>query len=149
MLRDHVKHVKSVLDVLEREKIYLSRSKLHFISPELKILGQIVDNQGIHMDPTKFNSVLNWKVPTNRDLLRGFIGSVGYLANDIPNIRIPMGILSSITRDTVLFHWRYTEQRAFNVVKTLVHQAREHRRVPLTYTAGGNDEKSVNGNNLY
>ena len=36
--------------------------------------------------------MLNWKVPTNRDMLRGFIGSVGYLVNDIPNVRIPMGV---------------------------------------------------------
>ena len=73
-LRDHVKHVKSVLDVLEREKLYLSRSKLHFISPELKILGRIIDDQGIRMDPTKVDSILNWKVPTNRDLLRDLSG---------------------------------------------------------------------------
>ena len=85
------------------------------------------------MDPTKVDSVLNWKLPTNRDLLRGFIRSVEYLADDIPNIRIPMGVLSAITGDTVLFCWGYTEQRAFDEVKSLVHQAREHHRVPLTY----------------
>ena len=62
------------------------------------------------MDAEKVDSVLNWKVPTNRDLLRGFIGSVGYLADDIPNVRIPMGVLSAITRDTVPFRWGYTEQ---------------------------------------
>ena len=73
------------------------------------------------MDAEKVNSVLNWKIPTNRDLLRGFIGSVGYLANDIPNIRIPMGVLSAITGDMVPFRWGYMEQRAFNEVKTLVH----------------------------
>ena len=88
------------------------------------------------MDPTKVDSVLNWKVPTNRDLLRGFIGSVGYLADDIPNIRIPMGVLSSITGDTIPFRWGYTKQRAFDEVKTLVHHAREHHRVPLTYKKG-------------
>ena len=132
-LDDHVKHVKIVLDILRREKLYLSRSKLHFLPAELKLLGRIVDDQGIRMDPSKVDSVLNWKIPTNRDLLRGFIGSVGYLADDIPNVRIPMGVLSSITGDKVPFRWGYTEQRAFDEVKTLVHQAREHRRKPLNY----------------
>ena len=135
-LEDHVKHVKSVLDILKREKLYLSRSKLHFIQPELKLLGRVIDNEGIRMDATKVDSVLNWKVPTNRDLLRGFIGSVGYLADDIPGIRIPMGVLSAITGDTVPFRWGFVEQRAFEDVKTLVHQTREHHRVPLTYEAG-------------
>ena len=132
-LEEHVKHVKLVMDILLKEKLYLSRTKLRFIAPELKLLGRVVDDEGIRMDAEKVDSVLNWKVPTNRDLLRGFIGSVGYLADDIPNIRLPMGVLSSITGDTVPFRWGYTEQRAFDEVKTLVHQVREHRRVPLNY----------------
>ena len=89
-LDEHVKQVKLVLDILRKEKLYLSRSKLRFIQPVLKLLGHIIDNEGIHMDPDKVDSVLSWKVPTNRDLLHGFIGSVGYLADDIPNVCIPM-----------------------------------------------------------
>jgi hypothetical protein len=52
----------------------------------------------------------------------GFIGSVGYLAGDIPGVRIPMGVLSSLTGDTVPYRWGYTEQRAFYEIKTLVEQ---------------------------
>ena len=55
------------------------------------------------MDSEKVDGVLNWKTPTNCDLLRGFIGSVGYLADDIPNIRLPLGILSAVTGDAVPF----------------------------------------------
>lgn len=69
-LEDHVKHVKLVLDILHREKLYFSQSKLRFIVWELKLLGHIVDDQGIQMDAEKVDSVLNWKVPTNQDLLR-------------------------------------------------------------------------------
>ena len=134
-LDEHVKHVKQVLDILRREKLYLSWHKLHFIQPILKLLGRIIDDQGIRMDPDKVDSVLKWKVPTNRDLLRGFIGSVGYLADDILNVRIPFGVLSSITGDTVPFRWGYTEQRAFDEVRDLVHAARDHRRVPLDYSS--------------
>jgi hypothetical protein len=125
-----------VLDILQKEKLYLSKSKLHFIAPELKLLGRVIDDEGIRMDAEKVDSVLKWKVPTNRDLLRGFIGSVGYLADDIPNVRIPMGVLSGITGDTVPFRWGYTEQRAFDEVKILVHRARKHRRTPLSYSEG-------------
>ena len=104
-LNNHVQHVKLVIDILWCEKLYLSHSKLFFVQPILKLLGCVIDDQGIRMDLDKVDSMLNWKVPTNRDMLRGFIGSVGYLVNDIPNVRIPMGILSSITGDAVPFHW--------------------------------------------
>jgi len=88
------------------------------------------------MDPDKVDSVMNWKTPTNRDLLRGFLGSVGYLADDIPNVRIPMGILHSLTGDAVSFRWSYTEQRAFEDVKALVHATCGHHHVPLDYSKG-------------
>jgi hypothetical protein len=135
-LEDHVRHVKLVLDVLKREKLFLSKGKVHFIQPELKVLGRIIDDDGIRMDGAKVDSVLSWKVPTNRDLLRGFLGSVGYLADDVPGVRVPMGVLSALTGDAVPFRWGYTEQRAFEDVKDLVERARSHHRVPLDYSKG-------------
>ena len=109
-LKDHIKHVKVVIYVLTCEKLYLSEKRLHFLCSELQILGCIMTDEGIHMDPYKVNSVLNWKTPTNCDLLHGFLGSVGYLGDDIPNVRILMGILHALTGDTVPFCWGFTEQ---------------------------------------
>ena len=67
------------------------------------MLEHVVDEYGICMNHDKVDNVINWKTPTNRDLLRGFLGSMGYLADDLPGVRISMRILSSITSDTVLF----------------------------------------------
>jgi RNase H-like domain found in reverse transcriptase/Reverse transcriptase (RNA-dependent DNA polymerase) len=133
LLKEHVEHVKLVLGILEREKLYLSKGKLRFLAEELQILGRIIDNHSIWMDSDKVDMVIKWKTPTNRDLLRGFIGSVGYLADDVPGIWLPLGILSAITGDAVPFWWGYTKQRAFEDVKELVQAAREHQRQPLDY----------------
>lgn len=53
----------------------------------MKILGHFMDHDGIWMDPAKVDNVLAWKVPTNRDLLCGFLESVGYLADDLARVR--------------------------------------------------------------
>jgi hypothetical protein len=132
-LTDHIHHCKIAMDILRKEKLYLSKSKIRFIPEELTLLGRVIDANGIRMDPEKVIGVLAWKTPTNRDLLRGFIGSVGYLADDIPNIRLPLGILSAITGDAVPFRWTNVEQRAFDEVKKLTHMARNHSRKPITY----------------
>ena len=66
---DHVGHCKTVLDILFWEKLYLSKSKIQFFASELKLLGRIIDDEGIQMDPDKVDSVINWKTPTNCDLL--------------------------------------------------------------------------------
>ena len=87
------------------------------------------------MDPEKVDNVLAWKVPTNRDLLHGFIGSVGFLADEILNIHLPLGILSSVTGDKVPFRWTHTEQRVFKEAKDLVHAARNYSHRPISYGA--------------
>jgi hypothetical protein len=100
---EHIKHVKIAIDVLRRERLYLSLKKLHFLEDELRLLGRIVGKDGIQMDPAKVDSVVAWKTPTNRDLLRGFLGPVGYLADDLAAVRIPMAVLHGLTGDTVPF----------------------------------------------
>jgi hypothetical protein len=68
-LKEHIEHVKLIIYILRREQLFLSKNKLHFLKTELKVLGQLITNDGICMDPDKVDSVLNWKTPTNRDLL--------------------------------------------------------------------------------
>jgi hypothetical protein len=72
------------------------------------------------MDHEKVESVLAWKTPMNRDSLRGFLGAVSYLADDLAKVRIPMATLHALTGDTVLFRWEYMHQRAFEDVKRIV-----------------------------
>ena len=52
-LEEHVEHVKKILAILKQEKLYLSETKLKFLFQEVKILGRIVTDDEIHMDPEK------------------------------------------------------------------------------------------------
>lgn len=132
-LEEHVRHCKLIFDILRREKLYLSEGKIKLLMPEIKILGRVIDDAGIRMDPAKVDSVLNWKTPTSKDLLSGFLGSVGYLADDIARVRVPMGILHGLTGVTVPFRWSDIHQRAFEEIKQYTHDFRNHSRVPLSY----------------
>ena len=78
---EHVGHVKLVVDRLRDNKFFLSSHKLQFFKDELNILGHVIDADGIRMDPSKVDTIINWKTPTNKGLALSFIGSVGYLAN--------------------------------------------------------------------
>jgi Reverse transcriptase (RNA-dependent DNA polymerase) len=90
-VQDRVKHVKLVINTFRREKFYLSANKLHFFVDRLKLLGQIVDDDGILMDPSKVDKVANWKTLTNKELLMSFLDAVGSLVPDVPGMRIPVG----------------------------------------------------------
>ncbi|KAF9471847.1 DNA/RNA polymerase [Pholiota conissans] len=86
ILKEHITHVKTILQILECEKLYLSALKLDFLCFKVKVLRCMVDNEGIQVDPHKVDLLMKWKTPTNCDLLQGFLGAVGYLANDIDHV---------------------------------------------------------------
>ena len=133
-LEEHVKHVSIVLQILKKEKLYLSETKLRFLCKEVKILGCVITDDGIRMDPEKVNQVVNWKVPTNCTLCRGFVGAVRYLADDIYKVRVPLGVLAEASAETKPFQWGYTEQHVFEMVKHYTSACAPHCRVPLDYS---------------
>ena len=132
-LEEHIEHVKIVLAILEKEKLYLSEGKLDFLSKRIKILGRIVDEDGIQMDPDKVDALVRWKAPVNRELLRGFLGAAGYLADDIDRVRVPMGVLHRLTSEQVPFRWDFTAQRAFKEIKELAVKCKDHHRKPISF----------------
>ena len=133
-IEEHIKHVKTVFEILRKERLFLSPNKMQFFAEELKVLGHVIDAKGIQMDPHKVDKVVNWKTPTNKDLLRSFIGAVGFLAPDCKGIRIPMGHLSSLTAETRPWRWDDTAQRSFDDVKRIVDVHRDKRRRALDYS---------------
>jgi hypothetical protein len=135
-VEEHVKHVRLVFDVLRWEKLYLGADKMQFFERVLKILGHVIDDKGIRMDPHKVDAVRNWKVPTNKDLLASFIGAVGFLADDCESIRIPMGVLTPYSSGSKDWRWGHTEQRAFDEIKEIVQKWRDNCRVSIDYLPG-------------
>jgi hypothetical protein len=117
---DHVIHIKTILDMLRKESFYLSEHKMQLFASKLCILGHVVDDDGIRMDPHKVDAIEKWKIPTNMSALQAFIGAVGYLAPNLPMVRVPMGILNRLTCKDVRWNWTFTEQRAFDDITKLV-----------------------------
>ncbi|GKF92185.1 hypothetical protein Tco_0278904 [Tanacetum coccineum] len=48
-------------DLLKKEKLYAKFSKCEFWLQEVQFLGHVVNRDGIHVDPSKVESVKNWK----------------------------------------------------------------------------------------
>ncbi|GJY23002.1 putative reverse transcriptase domain-containing protein [Tanacetum coccineum] len=51
--KDHEVHLKLVLELLKKEKLYAKFSKCEFWLQEIHLLGHVVNDNGIHMDPSK------------------------------------------------------------------------------------------------
>nr|GFB89461.1 putative reverse transcriptase domain-containing protein [Tanacetum cinerariifolium] len=74
---EHEVHLRLVLELLKKEKLYAKFSKYKFWLQEVHFLGHVVSQNGIHVDPIKIEEVMNWKAPTTLSELRSFLGLAG------------------------------------------------------------------------
>ncbi|GJV16337.1 putative reverse transcriptase domain-containing protein [Tanacetum coccineum] len=82
---EHEAHLKTILDLLKEEKLYAKFSKCEFWLKEVQFLGHVVNRDGIHVDPSKVESVKNWKTPESPTEIRSFLGLAGYYRRFIEN----------------------------------------------------------------
>ncbi|GJY11063.1 putative reverse transcriptase domain-containing protein [Tanacetum coccineum] len=61
---DHENHLRLMLDLLRKEKLYAKFSKCEFWLQEVHFLGHVVNHDGIYVDPSKIKAVKSWKAPT-------------------------------------------------------------------------------------
>nr|GFA92208.1 putative reverse transcriptase domain-containing protein [Tanacetum cinerariifolium] len=65
--QEHGEHLKLILKLLKKEKLYAKFSKCEFWIPKVQFLGHVIDSRGINVDPAKIESVKDWaspKIPT-------------------------------------------------------------------------------------
>nr|GEV72882.1 hypothetical protein [Tanacetum cinerariifolium] len=56
-------HLRLVLELLKKEKLYAKFSKCEFWLREVQFLGYVIHGNGIHVDPSKIEAIKNYKVP--------------------------------------------------------------------------------------
>ncbi|GJY98283.1 putative reverse transcriptase domain-containing protein, partial [Tanacetum coccineum] len=61
--QEHAEHLKLILELLRKEQLYAKFLKCEFWIPKVQFLGHVIDNQGIHVDPAKIESVKDWASP--------------------------------------------------------------------------------------
>ncbi|GKB79674.1 putative reverse transcriptase domain-containing protein [Tanacetum coccineum] len=59
MKEDHEVHLRLMLELLTKEKLYAKFSKCEFWLQEVHFLGHVVNQSGIHVDPSKIKAVKN------------------------------------------------------------------------------------------
>ncbi|GKB36863.1 putative reverse transcriptase domain-containing protein [Tanacetum coccineum] len=55
--KEHEGHHKLILKLLKEEELYAKFSKCEFWLSKVQFLGHVIDNEGIHVDPTKIESI--------------------------------------------------------------------------------------------
>ncbi|KAJ9563463.1 hypothetical protein OSB04_008623 [Centaurea solstitialis] len=114
---EHVEHLREVLEVLRKEKLYAKFSKCDFWLQEVQFLGHLVNREGIKVDPAKVEAVMKWETPKTPTEVRSFLGLAGYyrrFIQDFSKIAVP---LTRLTRKSERFVWGDEQEAAFDTLR--------------------------------
>jgi len=83
--QEHEEHLRIVLTRLREHQLCAKFSKCEFWLKKVPFLGHILPEEGISVDPSKVQEVLDWKAPTSVHEVQSFLGLAGYYRCFIPD----------------------------------------------------------------
>ncbi|GJR90444.1 hypothetical protein Tco_0214455 [Tanacetum coccineum] len=110
---EHEVHLKLILELLEKEKLFGKFLKCEFWLQEVHFLGHVVNSEGMHVDPSKINAVKNWKPPKTPTEIHSFLGLAGYYRRFIANFLKITKPLTLLTQKHQKFEWGDEQENAF------------------------------------
>ncbi|GJZ54264.1 putative reverse transcriptase domain-containing protein [Tanacetum coccineum] len=114
---EHVEHLRLVLELLKKEKLYAKFSKCEFWLREVQFLVHVINGYGIHVDPSKIEVVKNWKAPRTPTEVRSFLGLAGYYRRFIENFSKIAKSFTILTQKSKTFECGEEQELVFQTLK--------------------------------
>ncbi|GJY45502.1 putative reverse transcriptase domain-containing protein [Tanacetum coccineum] len=115
--KEHEEHLKAILELLKKEELYAKFSKCEFWIPKVQFLGHVIDSQGIHVDPTKIESIKDWASPKTPTEICQFLGLAGYSRRFIEGFSKIAKSITKLTQKKVAFEWGDKQEATFQTLK--------------------------------
>ena len=113
----HCQHVEIILDALRQANLMLNAEKCFFFLPEVKLLGHVINREGIQPDEDKIIKVRDYPVPTTIRQLRGFLGLASYYRKFIKGFSTIAKPLNKLLEKEALYLWTEEQQKSFETLK--------------------------------
>ncbi|KAG2825410.1 hypothetical protein PC129_g19040 [Phytophthora cactorum] len=113
----HKEHLRKLLGLMRKYKLYANLKKCIFGASEIPILGCLVGKNGVRPDPEKVRVIKEWPTLSNVKELRQFLGLATYLCKYVENYAGKIHPLSQLLKQEAEWKWTAECQHAFDAVK--------------------------------
>ena len=114
---EHEAHTKVVLERLIEAGLTLKSSKCTFDAREVKLLGFVVNENGIQTNPEKVSAIRNLAPPRTLKELRRFLGMSGYYRTCVRDYAAISASLTELMKKGVVWEWTEIHQKSFDALK--------------------------------
>ncbi|GJX55351.1 putative reverse transcriptase domain-containing protein [Tanacetum coccineum] len=125
--KEHEEHLKAILELLKKVRLYAKFSKCEFWIPKVQFLGHVIDSRGIHVNPAKIESIKGWASPKSPTEIRQFLGLAGYYRRFIEEFSKIAKSMTKLTQKGIKFDWGEKEENAF-YLQHIIDQKELNRR---------------------
>ncbi|GJV92028.1 putative reverse transcriptase domain-containing protein [Tanacetum coccineum] len=115
--QEHEEHLKLILELLNKEELYVNFSKCEFWIPKVQFLGHVIDSKGIHVGPAKIESIKDWTSPKTPTVIHQFLGLAVYYRRFIEGFSKIVKSMAKLTQKKVKFDWGDKQEAAFQLLK--------------------------------
>nr|GEY20403.1 putative reverse transcriptase domain-containing protein [Tanacetum cinerariifolium] len=114
---EHVKHLKIILELLKKERLYAKFSKCDFWLDSVQFLGHVIDRSSVHVDLAKIEAIKSWAASTTPTEVRQFLGLARYYRRFIEGFSLIFKPLTKLTQKNKKYEWGKTEEESFQTFK--------------------------------
>ncbi|KAL1534124.1 hypothetical protein AAHA92_31519 [Salvia divinorum] len=110
-------HLDKVLERCRAKNLVLNFEKCHFMVTEGIVLGHVVSEKGIQVDPAKVDVIAKLPYPINQKEVRGFLGHAGFYRRFIRDFAKIAQPLTRLLQNEVEFDFDQSCKNAFQLLK--------------------------------
>ena len=111
---EHLDHLQKLFDRLRLYKLRLNPNKCTFGVRSGKLLGFVVSDKGIQVDPAKVKAIQEMPAPKTEKEARGFLGRLNYIARFISHLTATCEPIFKLLKKDQVVRWNDECQATFD-----------------------------------
>ena len=116
-MKDHVKHLRQVLEQLRNARLKLKPTLCHFIGRAVEYSGHVITPEGLEPNPKQLFTIQDHPAPESVSQVHRFLRMTCYYRRFIEGFAKTASPLYSLTKKTSTFIWTTECQKSFESLK--------------------------------
>jgi hypothetical protein len=117
---EHIQHLTQIFERCRKYGISLNPKKTIFGVKEGKLLGNLISQEGIRIDPERIKALSQLSLPHNKKAMKSFFRQINFVRKFTPDFAEIIKPLQRMIRKDIEFKWDDERKDYFNNIKAAI-----------------------------